>query len=89
MVNPERTRDNYAVQGIGFHGCPGVHFAERTLLAVMRVIFSLKNLRRAPGSDGHLSSFKDLAQGTPMRLYTDEKGKMTPWPLSMVVAYDE
>lgn len=88
-VNPERNRDKYAVQGIGFHGCPGVKFAERTLLAVIRVIFSLKNLRRAPGPQGKLASFVDAQEGTRMRLFLDDTGAMTPWPGQLMVVYDE
>jgi hypothetical protein len=80
---------DYAVQGIGFHGCPGVQFAERTLLSVIRVIFSLKNLRRAPGVQGKLASFMDNQEGTPMRLFLDPTGAMTPWPGQLMVAYDE
>jgi len=88
-VDPERPRANYAVQGVGFHGCPGVHFAERTLLSVMRVIFSLPNLRRAKGYQGRLASFMSEQNGTPWRFYLDDKGAMSPWPGQLLVAYDD
>jgi len=89
QVNPNRPRDSYAVQGIGFHACPGVNFTERTLLAMMREIFSLKNLRRAQGAKGQLASFNDNQEGTPMRLFIDDRGAMTPWPGQLMVVYDE
>jgi len=85
----EGNRNDYAVQGIGFHGCPGVQFAERTLLSVIRVIFSLKNLRRAPGIQGRLASFMDNQEGTPMRLFLDPTGAMTPWAGQLMVVYDD
>ena len=88
-MDPNRPRESYAVQGIGFHACPGVDFTEQTLLAVMRVIFSLKNLRRAEGRQGQLASFKDTQQGTSIRMYTDDKGAMTPWPGQLMVVYDD
>jgi linoleate 10R-lipoxygenase len=55
----------------------------------MRVIFSLKNVRRAPGIQGRLASFQSQQNGTPARLYLDDKGAMTPWPGQLLVVYDE
>lgn len=87
-VKPDRPRANYAVQGIGFHGCPGVDYAEKTLVEVIRVIFGLKNVRRAPGTMGTLSSFEDQQFGTKSTTFVDPTGNVTPWPGSLIIAYD-
>lgn len=89
QVNPRRAREMYAVQGFGFHGCPGVKYTEETLVEVMRVIFSLKNLRRAPGAMGVLSGFDHVAYGIKAHMFIDSKGKISPWPGSLLVVWDD
>ena len=88
-VDPERPRANYAVQGIGFHGCPGVAYAEKTLVEQIRVIFSLKNLRRASGQQGTLSSFAQPQFGTKGKLYLDDTGNVSAWPGGLMVTWDD
>ncbi|KZT36643.1 heme peroxidase [Sistotremastrum suecicum HHB10207 ss-3] len=88
-VNPQRPREKYGVQGIGFHGCPGVKYAEETLTEVIRVIFSLKNLRRAPEPMGVLSGFDVSNHGVKQHVFIDAKGKLSPWPGSLVVVWDD
>jgi hypothetical protein len=88
-VDPRRPRNNYAVQGIGFHGCPGVSYAEKTLVEVIRVIFSLKNLRRAQGPAGTLSGYGDNQFGTKAKLFLDDTGKISAWPGCLMVTWDD
>lgn len=88
-VDPRRPREKYGVQGIGFHGCPGIKYTEETLVEVLRVIFSLKNLRRAPGTMGVLSGFDNLDHGMKTHMFIDSKGKISPWPGSLMVVWDD
>ena len=56
---------------------------------VIRSVFKLKNIRRAPGNSGYLNRFEQaLYETTPAHLYIDENGNITPWPASMMVQYD-
>jgi len=55
---------------------------------VLRSIFSLKNVRRAPGQSGILNRFVQDLHGTPQHMYINAKGTVTPWPATMVLQYD-
>ncbi|MCV2423659.1 hypothetical protein LNV47_24045 [Paucibacter sp. DJ4R-1] len=87
-VDPRRPKENYAIQATGTHGCPGLDFSEQSIPAIMRAVFSLKNLRRAPGVLGTLESFDTSLLGTTVRSYVDDRGCVSPWPTSLVVVYD-
>jgi len=87
-IDPRRSKENYAIQAIGTHGCPGLNFSEQAIPAIMREIFSLKNLRRAPGVLGTLEGFDSSLLGTKIRSYVDENGCISPWPTSLVFVYD-
>ncbi|KZS86927.1 heme peroxidase [Sistotremastrum niveocremeum HHB9708] len=88
-VNPNRPWANDWVQGTGFHGCPGYDYAQHTLSEVIRVIFSLKNLRRAAPPAGILSGFDTSVLGTKQHMYIDPTGNISPWPGSLFVTWDE
>ncbi|THH01371.1 hypothetical protein EW026_g1293 [Hermanssonia centrifuga] len=88
-VNPRRPRDNYQLQGAGFHDCPGGNYIDKTIPEIMKVIFRLKNLRRAPGPAGHMAGFMLNAFGTDNRMYIDNTGNVSPWPGSLTVLYDQ
>ncbi|CAL1694713.1 unnamed protein product [Somion occarium] len=88
-VNPRRPKDVYQNQGSGFHVCPGVDFTLMTATEIMKIIFSLPNLRRAPGAAGRMASFMtQQIAGTDNRMYLDNTSKETPWPGSLTVVYD-
>ncbi|KAF8600486.1 heme peroxidase [Ceratobasidium sp. AG-I] len=89
QVNPERPRESYNLFGHGMHKCMGDQFTEKTMPAVIRSVFKLKNLRRAPGESGKLRCFTQDLHGTTQKMYLSAKGMVTPWPGSMVVQYDE
>jgi hypothetical protein len=40
--------------GGGFHLCIGVDFAINVILDIVKIVFSLKNVRRGPGDSGRL-----------------------------------
>ncbi|KAF8677681.1 heme peroxidase [Rhizoctonia solani] len=88
-VNPDRPRDAYNLFGHGMHKCMGDQFTERTMPAVIKSIFKLKNIRRAPGESGKLRSFTQDLHGTKQTMFINARGLVTPWPASMVIQYDE
>ncbi|KAJ6549816.1 heme peroxidase [Mycena capillaripes] len=84
QVDPTRPSTVYtALNGTGFHGCPGVAFAEHTIVEVVKVVFRLKNLRRAPGDAGRLAGFKQVINKTETNVYLTPYGTTSPWPGSM------
>ncbi|TDL26424.1 heme peroxidase [Rickenella mellea] len=88
-VDPTRSPTDYQLQGAGFHNCPGVDFAQKNVIPrILRIIFSLPNLRRAPGPKGVLASFIDRQFETDNRMYVTFTGAWSPWPGSFHVAYD-
>ncbi|CEL56219.1 prostaglandin-endoperoxide synthase 2 [Rhizoctonia solani AG-1 IB] len=88
-VNPDRPREAYNLFGYGMHKCMGDQFTERTMPAVIKSIFKLKNIRRAPGESGKLRSFTQDLHGTKQTMFLNAKGLVTPWPASMTIQYDE
>ncbi|QRV88586.1 heme peroxidase [Ceratobasidium sp. AG-Ba] len=88
-INPKRPRLDYNLFGYGMHKCMGDEFTEKTMPAVIKSVFKLKNVRRAPGASGKLRSFKQDLHGTQQTMYLSNKGTVTPWPSSMDIQYDE
>jgi linoleate 10R-lipoxygenase len=56
---------------------------------VLKAVFSLKNLRRAPGPSGTLRRYVQSHHGTPQYFYLDQKQKVSLWPTSMLLQYDQ
>ncbi|SJL08734.1 related to Psi-producing oxygenase A [Armillaria ostoyae] len=88
-VNPTRPLDNYELQGCGFHGCPGVAFVQEAVPAMLRVIFSLPGIRRAPGQAGRLAGFTLNQFETDNNMYITSTGQWGPWPGSLQIMYDD
>ncbi|KAG9091000.1 hypothetical protein FRC06_000785 [Ceratobasidium sp. 370] len=84
-VDPDRPGDSYNLFGFGMHRCMGAQFTEQTMPAILRSIFKLKNVRRAPGASGKLQCFKQNLHGTQQTMYLSSKGTVTPWPGSMTI----
>ncbi|KAG8952208.1 hypothetical protein FRC04_004915 [Tulasnella sp. 424] len=88
-VDPTRPLDRYKLFGAGMHSCLGQFFTQATMPEVMRCVFSLKNIRRAPGESGKLNRFRaDLFGSTINYCYVDAKGNVSPFPGSMLIQYD-
>ena len=85
-VDPTRPKSSYNLQGAGFHGCPGVDFVAQTLPEVIRVIFRLPGIRRAPGPQGYCTGFALHQFDTDNAMYISSTGNVTPWPTSLQVA---
>ncbi|KAG8753435.1 hypothetical protein FRC11_007438 [Ceratobasidium sp. 423] len=87
-VDPHRPKENYGIQAVGVHGCPGLDTTEQFVAVILREIFKLKSIRRAPGVLGQLDGFDSDVLGTTVRSYIDDNGGISPWPTSLVVMYD-
>ncbi|KAG7090385.1 hypothetical protein E1B28_009504 [Marasmius oreades] len=87
-ADPTRPASSYSYNGTGFHKCLGIAFAEQTITEIVKVVFGLKNVRRAAGNDGKLLGFTDIQNGTPTKVYLTDYGTTSPWPGSMYLTYD-
>ncbi|KAJ7704765.1 heme peroxidase [Mycena rosella] len=88
-VDPSRPLGSYNLNGAGFHGCPGVTYAEQTIAETVKVVFKLKNVRRAAGDAGKLAGFKTTINETETNVYLTPYGTTSPWPGSMYLVYDD
>lgn len=86
-ITPTRALDEHPDYGLGSnpHLPRDVHIA--ALTEMFRVVFSKKNLRRAPGPQGEL---KKVAQEDGSWAYlTEDWSSISPLPTSMRVCWDE
>jgi linoleate 10R-lipoxygenase len=90
QVDPTRPKDSYQLQGgPGQHQCIGLDLVAQSFPEIFRVIFGLKNLRRAEDPAGHMANFMLNIFGTDNKMYIDYAGNWSPWPGSLTVVYDE
>lgn len=52
---------------------------------ILKAVFSLKNIRRAPGPSGKLRRYAQDLHGTRTWFYIDQKQKASVWPTSMLL----
>ncbi|EJC98652.1 heme peroxidase [Fomitiporia mediterranea MF3/22] len=88
QIDPTRKKDSYQLQGAGFHNCPGVDFAADTIPQIVKIIFSLPNVRRAVPPAGVCASFNLNQFETDNKMYLSSTGNVTPWPGSLQIVYD-
>ncbi|KAF7300907.1 Heme peroxidase [Mycena kentingensis (nom. inval.)] len=88
-VDPTRPRSAYHTGGAGFHACRGQVFAEQTIAEILKVVFKLKNVRRAPGDMGRLAGFKTVFNETETKVYLTPYGTTSAWPGSMWLQWDD
>ncbi|CCM06203.1 uncharacterized protein FIBRA_08446 [Fibroporia radiculosa] len=61
-----------------------------TMCRVIQVVFSLSGLQRSAGPAGRLNQFVEpQADGSLQYLYLSPKGRVTSWPVSMIVQYND
>ena len=84
-VNPNRPIASYNLNGAGFHNCPGTNYAQYTIIEIVRAVFKLKNVRRAPGDAGRLHGFTEIIHETETDFFVQRNGKVSPWPGSIVI----
>ncbi|TFK61373.1 heme peroxidase [Pluteus cervinus] len=89
VVDPTRPASSYNLNGAGFHCCVGADSSVQTIAEILKVLFKLKNLRRAPGNAGKLAKFKEVIDETETVRYIRPDGKISNWPGSMILMYDE
>ena len=60
-----------------------------TIVEMIRVIFSLKNVRRAPGDAGKLQKITTIKNETPTYQYVQPNGELSMWPgpMHLVVCF--
>jgi len=88
-IDPRRPKTSYNLNGAGFHNCAGVEYAEQTIAEILRVVFKLQNVRRAPGDAGRLSGYTDIVNETVTNVFIKPNGTTSPWPGSMYLVYDQ
>jgi hypothetical protein len=84
-VDPTRPIGSYNLNGTGFHTCPGLTYAEQTIAEIVKVVFKLKNVRRAAGDAGRLAGFKTIINETETNMFMTPYGTTSPWPGSMFI----
>ncbi|KAF2644444.1 heme peroxidase [Massarina eburnea CBS 473.64] len=88
-LNPHRPMRDYILLGHGLHFCFGARLVGCSLVATLREVFKLKNLRRAPGKQGAFTITEHDVAGVGMKHYLDASSKESPIPTSLVLHYDE
>jgi len=86
-VNPRRPKTDYIVFGNGFHESIGEQIDRIALPTMFKEILKLRNLRRAPGSQGQLKKLKKDKMDDDT-IYVSQHAKLWPFPSSMLVFYD-
>ncbi|ESK84894.1 heme peroxidase [Moniliophthora roreri MCA 2997] len=71
----------------GIYRCLGESLTEKIMGEVLRAVFSLKDIARAPGMSGQLKRFKDKHRIELQFAYLNQAKKISPWPTSMCVQY--
>ncbi|KAJ7160328.1 heme peroxidase [Mycena filopes] len=88
-VDPSRPATSYNLHGAGFHACLGVTYAQHTIAEILKVIFKLKNVRRAQGDPGRLAGFTQIINETETNIFLTPYGTTSPWPGSLFLVYDD
>lgn len=85
-VRIDRPLESYIHYGIGSHRCLGMEASRVALTAMLKVVGSLKGLRRAPGPQGQL---KKIPRPGGFYVYmTENHGSYFPFPTTMKVLFD-
>jgi cytochrome P450 len=88
ILDPHRPLSSYILLGHGLHFCFGARLVAPALVATLREVFRLKNLRRAPGRAGHFATLSHQVAGVNMRVYLDASSAETPIPTTLTLIYD-
>ncbi|KAG6916804.1 hypothetical protein DXG01_005269 [Tephrocybe rancida] len=88
-IDPTRPLASYNLNGAGFHNCPGTAYAQLTIIEIVKSVFSLKNVRRAPGDAGKLHGFSETIHETETDFFVQRNGTVSAWPGSLHIVYDD
>ncbi|GAA5889174.1 hypothetical protein JCM8208_007792 [Rhodotorula glutinis] len=86
--DPTRDPSLYRLFGSGMHTCLGAPIVNISLVEMVKQVFRLKNVRRAPGKAGELVRFHQKLGGTPCPVYLSENQGLWPLPVSLSIVYD-
>lgn len=56
-----------------------------SITEILKKVFALKNVRRAPGDAGKLKGFTEVIHETETEFYIQRNGTVGPWPGSMYI----
>jgi len=73
----------------GISRCFGEDITVKIMTEVLRGIFAIKDVQRAPGNSGILHRFKDHERPELNYAYLDDKKFVSPWPNSLCVVYTD
>jgi cytochrome P450 len=88
-LDPHRPQSAYIHLGHGLHICFGSRIVVPALVATLKEIFRLKNIRRAAGCRGKFSTIVHETGGVKMTVYLDANSKESPIPTTLNIEYDE
>lgn len=88
-LNPHRPLTDYILLGNGLHYCFGAKLVSCSLVATLREVFKLKNIRPAKGKAGKLVRVEEEFAGVKFRKYLDANAAESPIPTSLTIEYDE
>lgn len=89
ILDPHRPISSYILLGHGLHFCFGARLVAPALVSTLKEVFRLKNLRRAPGTQGHFSTLNHHVAGVNMRVYLDANARESPIPTTLTLIYDK
>jgi cytochrome P450 len=88
LIDPHRPMSSYILLGHGLHFCFGARLVAPALVSTLKEVFRLRNLRRAPGKQGHFATTEHQVAGVNMRVYLDANAKESPIPTTLTLIYD-
>jgi len=77
------------VLGLDHRGLLSPDLFDRVVPCILGKIFKLKNLRRQPSQSGRLTRFTEEIHSVPEQSYRDMNGRLTPFPCSLIVQFDD
>ncbi|KAG6890061.1 hypothetical protein C0992_003159 [Termitomyces sp. T32_za158] len=86
-VIPTRQAASYYLDGTVFRHCPDEASVHKTIVEIVKVVFSLKNVRRAPGDAGDLHRLSEILHKTEVDSFVQRNGTIGPWPGSMYIVW--
>jgi len=87
-LNPHRPLEDYILLGKGLHFCFGSKLIGCALAAILKEVFKLKNVRKAPGKLGNFTFVEHDVGGISVRYYLDSCSKESLIPTSLTIEYD-
>ena len=88
-LDPTRPVSSYTLLSPGLNFSFGARLVVCSLAATLMQVFKLKNLRRAPGPQGHFLVVSHVLAGVEMSIYLDDHAKESPIPTTLTLQYDE